>query len=161
MPPRLVLQYHDSKIAERSDGPGRSRRDFLRLISAAGAGLCACGQAFRVLEAAEPGRIDIHHHFQPDAYFNFQKAHGKGLPTNAWILSKDLEDMDQAGTAIAFLSLTTPGFAFGEKNEVRKISRECNEYAAKLVADHPARFGSFATIPLTDTEGVLHELEYA
>jgi predicted TIM-barrel fold metal-dependent hydrolase len=137
-----------------------SRRDFLRAASAAVAGSCPDAHSFAAM-AAEPGRIDIHHHFQPDVYFQFQKAHGKGFPANAWILSKDLEDMDQAGTAIAFLSLTTPGFAFAEKEETRKVSRECNDYAAKLVADHPGRFGSFATIPLTDTDGALSEIEYS
>ncbi len=84
-----------------------------------------------------------------------------GFDTNQWSLAKDLEDMDKAGTAIAFLSLTTPGFTMGEINEVRKVSRGCNEAAAKLIADHPGRFGSFATIPLTDTEGALREAEYA
>ena len=108
-----------------------------------------------------PGRIDIHHHFQPDIYYDFQRKYGKGFDTNQWSLSKDLEDMDQAGTAVAFLSLTTPGFVFGELNEVRKVSRGCNEAAAKLVADHPGRFGNFATIPLADTEGALRETEYA
>ncbi len=161
MIPAWPLHYHGSGCTEPGGSPLRSRRDFLRAIAAAGAGLSLSARPLRAAAPADPGRIDIHHHFQPDAYFDFQKKYGKGFPTNAWILSKDLEDMDQAGTAIAFLSLTTPGFAFGETQEVRKISRECNEYAAKLVADHRGRFGSFATIPLTDTEGALHETEYA
>ncbi len=36
-----------------------------------------------------------------------------------------------------------------------------NEYGAKLVADHPGRFGNFAMLPLTDIEGSLLELTYA
>jgi len=159
-PYQSVLPYHDSESTKRRERRYPSRREFLSLISAAGAGALCSSRPFAAA-AADPGRIDIHHHFQPDAYFDFQKKYGKGFPENDWILSKDLEDMDRAGTAIAFLSLTTPGFAFAERDEARKISRQCNEDAAKLVADHPGRFGSFATIPLNDTEGALQEIEYA
>jgi predicted TIM-barrel fold metal-dependent hydrolase len=161
VPKQSRLHYHDSNFAQRSECANPSRRNFLRVASAISAGALVSSRPFGALAASNPGRIDIHHHFQPDVYFDFQKAHGKGFPTNDWILAKDLEDMDQAGTAIAFLSLTTPGFAFAEKDETRKVSRSCNEAAAKLVADHPGRFGSFATIPLADTEGALRETEYA
>src|ERR1700691_731680 len=149
--------YHDLCGSRSRVHPNPSRRTFLTVAATIGAGGLASALPFSVLAAAGPGRIDIHHHFQPDVYYEFQRSHGKGFDTNQCVLSKDLEDMDQAGTAIAFLSLTTPGFVFGEKEEVRKVSRGCNEAAAKLVADHPGRFGSFATIPLADTEGALQE----
>jgi predicted TIM-barrel fold metal-dependent hydrolase len=153
--------YHVSIDSKRRAPSNLSRRDFVAAASAIGAGALISRYSFSAWAAANPGRIDIHHHFQPDVYYAFQRKYGKGFDTNQWSLAKDLEDMDQAGTAIAFLSLTTPGFTFGEANEVRKVSRGSNEAAAKLVADHPGRFGSFATIPLADTEGALHETEYA
>jgi predicted TIM-barrel fold metal-dependent hydrolase len=153
--------YHESSDAKGRGRSNASRRDFLGVVSALGAGALLSGHPFASWAAATPGRIDIHHHFQPDIYYDFQRKYGKGFDTNQWSLAKDLEDMDKAGTDLAFLSLTTPGFVFGELNEVRKVSRGCNDTAAKLVADHPGRFGNFATIPLADTEGALRETEYA
>jgi predicted TIM-barrel fold metal-dependent hydrolase len=160
-PKNFTEYYHGSSGGNRCERPGHSRRNFLAAVSAIGAGALLAGHPLSALAAAAPGRIDIHHHFQPDVYYDFQRAHGKGFDTNQWNLARDLQDMDQAGTAVAFLSLTTPGFIFGEMNEIRKVSRGCNEAAAKLCADHPGRFGSFATIPLADTEGALRETEYA
>jgi hypothetical protein len=55
--------------------------------------------------------------------------------------------MDQNGTATATLSITAPGFWFGEVNEVWRVACECNEYAAKLHFDHPGRFGSLRNYP--------------
>ena len=69
--------------------------------------------------------------------------------------------MDKAGVAVAMLSVTTPALNFTSGDAARKLARECNDYAAKLVADHPGRFGSFAMIPLTDIDGSLREIEYA
>ncbi len=161
IPNNFYESYHDLRGSKRCGASNVSRRNFLAAASAIGAGALISRFSFPAWAASNPGRIDIHHHFQPDIYYDFQRAHGKGFDTNQWSLAKDLEDMDQAGTAVAFLSLTTPGFTFGETNEVRKVSRGSNEAAAKLVADHPGRFGSFATIPLADTEGALRETEYA
>ena len=43
----------------------------------------------------------------------------------------------------------------------RRIARECNEYQARLAQDHRGRFGSFAMLPMQDSDGALRELEYA
>lgn len=137
-----------------------SRRGFLTAIATM-AGLLISEDRSAATPGADPRRIDVHHHFVPDTYAAFERAHGRGGNSILWTLAKDLEDMDQNGTATAILSITSPGFGFGEIEEVRKVTRDCNEAAAKLRSDHPGRFGNFATIPLKDLDGALLEAEYA
>jgi 6-methylsalicylate decarboxylase len=110
----------------------------------------------------KPQRIDVHHHLSPPSYIAAANANnfGEGLMKN-WTVNKSLDDMDKAAVATAMLSITTPGVNFTSGEPARTLSRECNEYAAKLIADHPGRFGSFAMVPLTDTDGALREIEYA
>ena len=43
----------------------------------------------------------------------------------------------------------------------RRLARACNEYGAKLVQDHPTRFGLFAAMPLPDVDATLKEIAYA
>ena len=45
--------------------------------------------------------------------------------------------MDKAGVATAITSITTPGVWIGDDAQGRRVARECNDYAARLVADHP------------------------
>ncbi len=158
---------------------GPSRRDVLTGLAAVGAGALFPWTQALAQKSGNPRRIDVHHHFTPPEYQAFTAAHpgvggfgrgGRGRGGNAsglgsartgWALSEDLEDMDKYGTDVAILSITTPGFWFGETAEVRKVMRACNDAAAKLRSDHAGRFGSFAALPMTDTEGALREIEYA
>jgi predicted TIM-barrel fold metal-dependent hydrolase len=78
-----------------------------------------------------------------------------------WTVEKSLDDMDKAAVAVAMLSVTTPGLNFTDGEAARKLARQCNEYAARLVEDHPGRFGWFATVPLSDVDGSLNEIAYA
>jgi len=135
-----------------------SRREFLAGFADTSAGLALAGR----LGAQNQGtrRIDVHHHFVPDVYFAYQRRHNPAA-VNLWSLSKDLDDMDRFGTATAMLSITQPAFNLGDRDEIRTVARECNEAAAKLVADKPGRFGNFAGIPLKGTEGSLTEIEYS
>jgi predicted TIM-barrel fold metal-dependent hydrolase len=112
--------------------------------------------------ATKPYRIDVHHHLSPPSYIQaaISNNFGEG-PLRNWTVEKSLADMEQAGTAVAMLSVTQPGVNFTSGEAARKLARECNEYAAKLIADHPGRFGGFAMLPLTDIDGSLNEIAYA
>lgn len=145
-------------------GAALNRRHFMAGAAAmAAVGLAGSKHAAaQATEPAKPYRIDVHHHLSPPTYIAASNAgnFGDRLMKN-WTPEKTLADMDNAGVAVAMLSVTTPGLNFTSGEAARKLARECNDYAAKLVADHPGRFGSFAMIPLVDTEGSLREIAYA
>jgi 6-methylsalicylate decarboxylase len=156
-----------------SDIPS-SRRKFLGTAAAAAAVAALFPRLAASASAANKlGRVDVHHHFVPPAYVDFAKANHQspglmmkgrtsgGNTTVPWELAIDMEDMDKNGTAVAIMSVTTPGFWFGSTADIRKVTRECNEFGAKLIADHPGRFGSFASVHIPDVDGALKEIEYS
>lgn len=113
-------------------------------------------------EPRSPRRIDVHHHFAPPAWV--AEARGRPLlqPANTrWTPEQSIEDMDRGGVAAAIVSITNPGIWFGDAVQTRRLARACNEYAARLVQDHPTRFGYFATVPLPDIDAALEEVAYA
>ena len=111
---------------------------------------------------ARPQRIDIHHHFAPPAWIAEVKGRPLLQPANSnWTPAKSIEDMDRGGVAAAVVSITNPGLWFGDAAVTRRLARACNEYGAKLVQDHPTRFGLFAAMPLPDVDDTLKEIEYA
>jgi predicted TIM-barrel fold metal-dependent hydrolase len=139
--------------------PVISRRGFLTGIGALGAGVLLPGCATTGLPSGQPHRIDVHHHFVAPTYSAALKARGQGHI--AWSVQKSLDDMDKSGIATSLTSLIQPAMAAGDVETNRRLSREANEYAAKLARDYPGRFGSYAAIPFTDTEGSLREIEFA
>ena len=112
--------------------------------------------------AANPRRIDIHHHFSPPQWIAYVKGRQLLQPANvAWTPEKSIDDMDKGGVAAAMISITNPGLWFDDKEATRRVARECNEYGAKLVQQHPTRFGLFCALPLPDVDATLKEIEYA
>jgi 6-methylsalicylate decarboxylase len=110
----------------------------------------------------KPHRIDVHHHFSPPQWIAEVRGRQLLQPANAnWTPAKSVEDMDKGGVAAAMISITNPGLWFGDKEVTRRIARECNEFGAKLVQQHPTRFGLFAALPLPDVDATLKEIEYA
>ena len=115
--------------------------------------------------AAEPHRIDVHHHILPPEYLT--ALAGVGVTTvgrvsfPTWSVETALEVMDRQGIATAITSISAPGIYFGDRAFARDLARRCNEISARLVADHPRRFGAFAVVPLPDVDAALREVEYA
>lgn len=112
--------------------------------------------------SGRPYRIDTHHHFSAPGFIAAISARKtKQLPLEHWTPEKSIEDMDKSGVATAMISTSEPSVWFGDSEAARKLARECNEYGARLISDHPGRFGMFSTVPLPDVDGCLREIEYS
>ncbi|MEV0170167.1 amidohydrolase family protein [Streptomyces sp. NPDC050803] len=103
-----------------------------------------------------PRRVDVHQHLVPPFYRDLlakagiAEAGGRALPD--WSPQGALELMDLLGTATAILSVSTPGTGFlTDPAEAAALARRLNDFSASLAAEHPGRFGYFATLPMPDT----------
>jgi 6-methylsalicylate decarboxylase len=143
-----------------------NRRGFVASgLAALGAGLGAPAALAqdRTPAIADARRIDIHHHLAPPRWIaDVVVGHQTGQrPLADWTPARSIEDMDRGGVATSITSISEPGVWFGDNDAARGLARECNDYAAKLVNDHPGCFGMFATVPMPDVDGTLREIEYA
>jgi predicted TIM-barrel fold metal-dependent hydrolase len=76
-------------------------------------------------------------------------------------VSKRLEDMDRVGIDVEVVSLSTPNVFFADASHQPEIARMVNDAYAGLVAQHPARFKGFASIPMDEPDAALTELHRA
>ena len=125
-----------------------SRRRFL-----AGAAAWTAATALPGVAAAAPTPqrlIDVHHHFEPT---------GKNKDGDPWTIQMSLDQLERNKVTAA---IAYAGPIFGsDPQELRKRTRETNEWSTKLCNDHPGRFGLWASLPLSDPDGALIELAYA
>ncbi len=134
------------------------RRAFLGGVVALASG----AGALPALAKSAPRRIDVHYHVAPPAWSDaLNSRHIMQPQWNGWSVARAVEDVDRDGVAQSMISITTPGVYFGNAAEARKLARDCNEFAAKMRADHPGRFGIFAATPMPDIDGTLAEIAYA
>ncbi len=102
-----------------------------------------------------PHRIDVHHHLFPPPFvaklLEHQHYLSRGIAAH-WTPQVSLDDMDEASVATSITSITAPGFSFVKPELLPTITRECNDYGARMMADHPGRFGLFASLPLPDID---------
>jgi 6-methylsalicylate decarboxylase len=163
-----VVREPAREFAETTYAPfdsGTSRRGFLKALAVAGAG--AVLPASGLLAQGTPGgnrvqggRIDVHHHLYPPEYL---KAVGFNNP-RPWTPQSSIDRMDRAGVATAILSpvqVVVKDTMSGKDQKTRDLVRMNNEFNAKCVQDYPKRFGSFAALPMMDTDGALKEIAYA
>ena len=142
------------------------RREFIAGLAAAGVTALVPdilkGAQVRPAVAAPAHRIDVHYHGNSPGFIAAIKARNTGQTALMnWTPARALEDMDRDGVATSIMSTSEPSVYFGDAAAARALARESNEYAARLVADHPTRFGMFATLPLPDVDGTLREIEHA
>lgn len=109
-------------------------------------------------------RIDTHHHIVPPFYADWLKtlginAGGRAIPE--WRPESALELMASLKVETSILSVSTPGVSVSDLQTGRAMARRVNEYAAQVCADHPGRFGFFATLTLPDVEGAITEAKHA
>ncbi len=140
--------------------PALQRRRLLGALTAFGASALLPGcQTPAGVNPGQPFRIDVHHHFVPDAYAAAMKVH-KIRPVT-WSLQASLEEMDKSGIATGMISPPPPGITFGDAAFRRKLARDINEAGAKMAGDRPARFRLLATLPFASVEDSLAEIAYA
>jgi 6-methylsalicylate decarboxylase len=109
--------------------------------------------------------IDVHAHYLTDQYRKAAIAAGHSKPDGMpglpeWNVDNALAVMDRMGILSGMLSISSPGIHFGDDTAAKTLARAVNEEGAKIVSDHPGRFGLFASLPLPDMESSLKELEY-
>jgi predicted TIM-barrel fold metal-dependent hydrolase len=151
-----------------------SRRDFLAGAAAAAAAALPLGTAFGQTPKPAPkpkhhGVIDTHHHFWAPEYkklsMDWDDAHhSPHAPTlTGWSPEVTLAEMDRGGVKTAVLSLASirDGFWGLDAKAASDMVRICGDYGAKLIADHPGRFGLFAPLNMMDVDLCLKEQEYA
>src|SRR5690349_11480616 len=144
------------------------RRDLLSALVTAGAAAVCMPRLIGAQQPSTARRIDVHHHFASPAWKKrMAESKRQGWDTfQDYDPVKSIEAMDRAGVQTAIISTSTPGLWFtddfgSERQAAIALSREVNEYGARLVADHKGRYGLFATLPLPDVDASLREIAYA
>src|SRR6266849_2987932 len=141
-----------------------TRRDVLKALAAAGASAMLPANGlfgqFVNKSTAKGGRIDVHHHHAPPALRTGPPGRGRG-GYGPWTPELSLMMMDKFDIAVAMLSMTQMGNILYDNTEKgRRNVRIGNDYGAKVMADHPKRFGLMTGVPLPDIDSVMKEIEY-
>jgi predicted TIM-barrel fold metal-dependent hydrolase len=136
-----------------------TRRQFMAGLGALAASAVIAEDSYA---QGQPFRIDVHHHFSSPEFVAEVAKRGLGNPNmRKWTPQISLDEMGKSGTATVMLSITRPGVWFGDVAVARRLSRESNEFGAKVVSDRRSQFGLFAILPLPDVDSSLREIEYA
>jgi aminocarboxymuconate-semialdehyde decarboxylase len=128
-------------------------------------------------------KLDLHTHYYPPIYFEkirdlpsefsfdkspsgqtiikYRGARFFGVTPPMTDVAKRLEDMDRVGIDVEVVSLSTPNVFFTDAQHQPEIARLTNDAYAELIAQHPARFKGFASIPMDAPDAALTELHRA
>ena len=128
-------------------------------------------------------KFDLHTHYYPPIYFDkirdlpsefsfdkspsgqtiikYRGARFFGVTPPMTDVAQRLEDMDRVGIDVEVVSLSTPNVFFTDARHQPEIARMTNDAYAELIAQHPARFKGFASIPMDAPDEALKELHRA
>jgi predicted TIM-barrel fold metal-dependent hydrolase len=130
------------------------RRGFL---AAAAAGLGALGTVSETSAAAPKNIVDVHAHFTPPTFRTAGLATG---PMGGWSVERQYEAMDKAGVSRALMSITTPGVTV-PGDAAGRLTREANEYGARIAGDSKGRLGLFVyVLNAAQADEALKEIAY-
>lgn len=161
------------RFEEFLDKVALNRRSFVTSLAALGLvsanSRLAAGEASDASDdaaGAESGkRIDVHHHIVPASYVEAMNKAGYGtiggVPFAKWdpaVLERSFEVL---GISKAIVSVSSPGVAVDDPDLERELSRNLNEYCARLIADFAPRVGAFATVPMSSVDSAIAESAYA
>ena len=109
--------------------------------------------------------IDVHQHVIPDIYKNELARVGVlGSGENSWpdwSVARQLELADELGIDAILMSIASPGAYFGDIEFTKRLVKACNETMARIVADHPTRYGAMGFVSLPDVETACRDVGYA
>ncbi|WP_407893165.1 amidohydrolase family protein [Lacticaseibacillus sp. N501-2] len=110
------------------------------------------------------GIIDVHTHYLPKIYTDALKRHipgnPDGWPTPDWQPETTLEFMKKNKISYSLLSLSSPHFNFGDRQETRQIAREANQEGEQLAITHPDQLGYLASLPLPYVNDAIAEINW-
>ncbi len=128
-------------------------------------------------------KLDLHTHYYPPIYFEkirdlpsefsfdksssgqtiikYRGARFFGVTPPMTDVAKRLEDMDRVSIDVEVISLSTPNVFFTDAEHQPEIARMTNDAYAELIAQDPARFKGFASIPMDAPDAALNELHRA
>jgi predicted TIM-barrel fold metal-dependent hydrolase len=128
-----------------------------RFLAAAAAGVAGLGFASGTGAATPRNIVDVHAHFTPPTFRTAGLAAG---PMGGWSVERQYEEMDKAGVSRALMSITTPGVTV-EGEPGARLTREANEYGARIAGDSKGRLGLFVYVQHADqADATLKEIAY-
>jgi aminocarboxymuconate-semialdehyde decarboxylase len=136
-------------------------------------------------ERAQVVRVDFHTHVFPDKMPPLGPRYGderwprlekqgdvgqimvgstayRKIGSEAWTISRRLEDMDREAVDIQVISATPITFGYwGNAEACFELSRYQNDFIARLVSEHPRRFVGLGTVPMQDPAAAIREMTRA
>ena len=80
-----------------------------------------------------------------------------------WSEEAHLKAMHDVGISKAIITITSPGTHLEHTDDAlaRRLTRDCNVFAAEMKTRRPDKFGFWASLPLPDIQGSLTEIAFA